>query len=395
VPWLIAAVGLALIGAGAWLMQTGVLESLAFVGVLALVAMMLGAFLRPAVRGAGPPLIVALTVTLIAVGVLFMVGAALDTSSDDEPISVLEWAAASLLIAVFFIAGAGCAWWMLKRMARRYEARRFSDAQLALGAYWGLVTLFMLGFTMLFAFQDRAPAAAEWIGLAMLLLWALWRLALRLAMRWARHGSAPPLGSLLLLRVFKPSNRSEAFMDRFLARWRFAAPTWLIAGPDLAGAFMEPDEFFAYVGRQLERRFIRDDGTLAERLAALDARRDPDGRFRVAEMFCSNTMWKAAVQAMLDRAGVVLLDLREFTEKRAGTRYELCEILRRADFGRVLVLTDEAGDAPRLRAAIDAAWREAGHPRGGTLRVLRVEQGTDAEMNGLFRAVAAAAAVPT
>jgi hypothetical protein len=47
----------------------------------------------------------------------------------------------------------------------------------------------------------------------------------------------------MLLRVFKPSERSEAFIDRFLARWRFAGPVWMIAGPDLAGAFMEPTNF--------------------------------------------------------------------------------------------------------------------------------------------------------
>ena len=51
--------------------------------------------------------------------------------------------------------------------------------------------------------------------------------------------SAPPRSPLLLLRVFKPSGRSEAFMDRFLARWRFAAPVWMIGGPDLAAEVID------------------------------------------------------------------------------------------------------------------------------------------------------------
>jgi hypothetical protein len=220
----------------------------------------------------------------------------------------------------------------------------------------------------------------------------VWRVVLGLAMRWAVRRAAPALPPLLLLRVFKPSNRSEAFIDRFLARWRFFAPTWMIAGPDLAGAFMEPDEFFAFISRRLAARFVRDGRSMQSRLEALAATRDPDGRLRVDEVFCSNTMWKPTVLALIERAGVVLLDLREYSEQRAGTRYELHELLRRAAFDRLLVLTDEAGDAPRLCASIDAAWREVGGTRDGRLKVLRVEHASDAEMEGLVRAVSALAA---
>src|SRR4030095_4651585 len=172
---------------------------------------------------------------------------------------------------------------MLLRISRRYGEKRFSELQLALGSYWGLITLFVLASVMLVSFEEKTGGTMEWVGLFVILLWVLWRPLQRLALRWAVRKAEPPHAPLLLLRVFKPSGRSEAFMDRFLARWRFAGPTWMIAGPDLAGALMEPDEFFAYLGRKMAPRYMAGAGQILERVAALDGARDPDGRFRVSE----------------------------------------------------------------------------------------------------------------
>jgi hypothetical protein len=202
----------------------------------------------------------------------------------------------------------------------------------------------------------------------------------------------------LLLRVFKPSARSEAFMDRFMARWRFVAPVWMIAGPDLAGAYMEPDEFFAFVDRSLHTRFITQPRQIPERLAALDNARDPDGRFRVNDLYCANTMWKATVLAMIDRAGVIVLDLREYTRQRAGTRFELRELLARAPLAKVILLVDERDSIDALREEIDGLWREVAAERlpapsgAPVLQVLTLGADSDAQLRGLVNAVAEAAA---
>jgi hypothetical protein len=166
----------------------------------------------------------------------------------------------------------------------------------------------------------------------------------------------------------------------------------MIGGPDLAGALMEPDEFFSYLRRTLAERFIRDASQIGERLAALDGVRDPDGRFRVSELFCSNTTWREAVLAMIERAGVILLDLREYTPNRAGTRYELQELLRRAPLERVLLLTDELGDAPQVKSAITEAWQAVGRRMGQTLRIVQLQHESGAELDGLFRVAAKSAA---
>ena len=122
----------------------------------------------------------------------------------------------------------------------------------------------------------------------------------------------------------------------------------------------------------------------------LDGGRDPDGRFRVSELFCANTTWKQTVLAMIEHAGEILLDLREYSASRAGTRYELQELLRRAPLERVLFLTDEAGDAPQLRAAISDAWQAVGRRADQTVQIVQLKSESDAALDGLFRLAARA-----
>jgi hypothetical protein len=238
---------------------------------------------------------------------------------------------------------------------------------------------------------------AEWVCVYIIVLWLLWRSTQSVALRRAVRTAEPSIGPLLFLRVFKPSRRSEEFTDRFFAYWRFAAPVWMIAGPDLTGAYMEPDEFFAYLKGRLRERFIANPDEAASRVEALDNARDPDGRFRVNEVLCSDTSWQPAVLQMMSRAGVILLDLREYSQQRKGTRFELTELLRRASLDRVLLLIDAKDDVSDFTREIESIWREVGGYRNdsadlGDLHILRFSKGSNTEMHGLFRATVHAAA---
>ena len=389
IAWWIVVAGSIALAAGLAMSGQGLIAALVVPLILTLLGLMLTAFLRPSVRGAGPPLVAAMIVAFLVFSAFSMIAVALDDGNSDESTWAEILTAIALLLAVSALS-LWVGWRMLLRISRRYVHKRFSELQLALGSYWGVLTLFILSAVMLLAFEEKTGAALEWVGLAVVILWLVWRVTQRLALLWAVRRAAPPRAPLLLLRVFKPSSRSEAFIDRFLARWRFAAPVWMIAGPDLAGALMEPDEFFAYLRRKLADRFISDAAQIPEKIAALDGGRDPDGRFRVSELFCANTTWQPTVLAMIERAGGILLDLREYSTSRAGTRYELQELLRRAPLERVLFLTDEAGDAPQLRAAIVEAWRAVGRRSGQTVRIVQLHDESDAELDGLFRIAAGA-----
>lgn len=401
--WAVAgAVALGFAAGLAWLAD-GWVAGAAIGAVLALVAALLAAFLRPAVRGAGPPLVAALTVALLAFSVGVAILVAFDDSADDTPITALDWSLAGVALLLLLAGAAWLARRLLLRLARRYADKRFSEMQLALGAYWGVLTAFTAAGVLMLSFDERTGASMEWVALVVVLVWGVWRVLQRVALWWARRGAPPALGALLMLRVFKPSDRSEVFTDRFLARWRFAAPVWMIAGADLAGAYMEPDEFFAFLGRRLHEHFIADATEVDVRVRSLDVARDPDARFRVSELFCSNSTWKATVLALMDRAGVVLLDLREYTPERAGTRFELEALLARVPLQRIVVIVDARDDLAPLREQIGAIWRRVapgaaapGVPGTAAPRLLLVQvgEGSGAEMRGLFTATAAAAAVP-
>jgi hypothetical protein len=383
--------------AGMLATRTGAVESTVAIAAMAAVSAMPLAFMRPDFRGAGPPLTLALTGGMLVFWILGAIAAAFDDSDPNAPTTAADIVILVVGLAVMLAIGGWVAWRLLLRQARRYADKRFSDLGLAHDAYWALITAFTAAAVLMISFEESTGGSMEWVALGVLLLWWLWRAALRRLVR-ALVRSAPPGGpSLLLLRVFKPSARSESFMDRLLARWRFVGPAWMIAGPDLAGAFMEPDEFFTWLRRRLHERFIARTDEVGARLAALDVARDPDGRFRVSELFCADGTWQAAVLALMDRADVVLLDLREYTPQRAGTHFELVQLLRRSDLRRVRVLIDARDDAQAVATAIRNAWREAARPAAAepaALALLTIGSGSEAELQALTQALAQAAQAP-
>ena len=361
------------------------------------IALLMSAFLRPSIRGAGLPLFAAGIVSWAVLTGMFAIALALEPQSEDADTSMAEVAVGVIALVLMLAAAVWCGWRTLMALAVWYQGKRFSDMQLALGSYWALLTAFVLGSVlrdpMLLMYSRWAPEA---VCVLVIALWLLWRCVESVALRRAVRNAVPSVGPLLFLRVFKPSRRSEEFTDRFFAYWRFAAPAWMIAGPDLTGAYMEPNEFFAYLRGRLRENFIADPDEAASRVGALDNARDPDGRFRVNELLCADTTWQPTVLQMIAHAGVILLDLREYSQQREGTRFELTELLRRAPFDKALLLIDAKDDIAHLTAEVQSIWREVGVYRRdiaapGELRVLRFSKGSNAEMHGLFRAAIKAA----
>src|SRR5262249_22229542 len=98
------------------------------------IALILSAFLRPAVRGAGGPLIIAAIVGWLVLTSMFAVILALP-----EPPDAVAIVALLMIIAT----AVWCGWLALIYLSNRYASKRFSDMQLALDVYWTLLTAFM------------------------------------------------------------------------------------------------------------------------------------------------------------------------------------------------------------------------------------------------------------
>jgi hypothetical protein len=195
--------------------------------------------------------------------------------------------------------------------------------------------------------------------------------------------AAPPV--LLVLRVFKQDANVSALFEDVVERWRAVGNTVLIAGTDLVDQTLDAADLFDFIDGRLAARFVRSAREVPQRLAAFDWAPDAEGRYRVNECYCQDSTWQAALAALVQRADLVLMDLRGFQAHNAGCRLELGVVARAARVQRVVVLTDPSTDLVTARSDAAAApdgrfvWVELGAKttrRSAARRVIAALAGT-------------------
>ena len=245
----------------------------------------------------------------------------------------------------FMLAGAALAWWPVQRFARRlarlYADKQVSDLMVVFSAAWVL----NLSFD---ALGGKPLVLAAWLWIP---------LALALLSRPQRQADARP-PTLLVLRVFRQEAKVSALFDDVVERWRASGNTVLIAGTDLVDQTLDATDLFDFLDGRLAARFIRSSSEVPARLAALDWLPDADGRWRVNECYCHDSTWQVALAALVDRADLVLMDLRGFAAHNAGCRFELGVLARAAHLQTAVVLTDASTDL--ATAIADAAAAPGG-----------------------------------
>jgi hypothetical protein len=242
------------------------------------------------------------------------------------------------------------AWWRLKRLALGYEAKRFSDAQLLARTWWLLIValdaielISVRGASALVPVLGASAASVAMFG--PLLAWTLKR---------AAAGPRPPARTLLVLRVFGDTARSEALFDWLAARWRWFGPVTMIAAPDVVARTVDPGDFLRFASGDIASTFVTTQADLDRRLAAIDVAPDPDGRYRVNEFCCRDSSWQATVVQLIECADAVVMDLRGFGPGRAGCEFELGELARRRRPRQVVLLVDASTDRARLDPLLGA-----------------------------------------
>jgi hypothetical protein len=243
---------------------------------------------------------------------------------------------------LFALGGVALGWWPVRIfarwLARLYAAKKVSDLMVIFSAAWAL----NIGFDALGS--PLVLVALLWIPLA---LWWLGR----------RRAAAITPPTLLVLRVFKQEQKVGAVFDDVIERWRASGNTVLIAGTDLVDQTLDATDLFDYLDGRLAARFIRSPGEVSARLATFDWLPDADGRWRVNECYCHDSTWQVALAALVDRADLVLMDLRGFAAHNAGCRFELGVLARAAHLQTAVVLTDPSTDLATARADTAAAPR--------------------------------------
>jgi hypothetical protein len=332
-------------------------------------------FLNRRIRSIGPLLLVMMLIAVIGahVGFLIMHAEAVQrllatvAIATGTPVVGLFYGVQLFGFALFLVPG----WQVAAWLRRRYEAKRTSDQMITFDAIWLLMSLLECSGLA----WERG--AFGWLGL---LAFGAYRLVVVQGMKpLERSARAQCNARLLLLRVFGAQRRSERLFDLFGARWRYRGSIQLIGGTDLATTTLEPHEFLDFLSGRLAQNFIHDRQDLESRLAALDLRPDPDGRFRVNEFFCDGGAWQMTVARLMGRSDLVLMDLRGFSARNEGCIFELQALIDSVPVERLILLIDGTTEFAALRRTLIELWQgmsaaspNAGPPRA-TLQFLEVQ----------------------
>lgn len=271
------------------------------------------------------------------------------------------------------------AWWRLRALARGYEAKRFSDAQLLARTWWAL----MVALDAIELISSRGAGVALPVFAVSALSVLLYGPLLGLALERAAAGPRAPPRTLLVLRVFGDAARSEALFDRIAARWRWFGPVTLIAAPDVVARTVDPGDFLRFAAGDMASTFVTSQADLARRLATLDTVPDPDGRFRINDFCCNDSTWRATVVQLIERADAVVMDLRGYAAQRAGCSFELGELARRRRPGQVVLLADASTDRAFLEPLLGSGAQR--------LPLLDLARGGGRDLDAAFARLLAAA----
>jgi hypothetical protein len=291
-------------------------------------------------------------------------------------------AALATIWAVALTVSAFVAWFGLKSIARRYRGKRSSDQMFLFDSLWLSASIYVCVALM-------NHTSGYLLGL---LPFALYKLVVRYGLRPLATGQEPRRNArLLFLRVFGSPGRSEKLFDLLSARWRCAGSIQLISATDVARVRFEPDEFLDFLGGRLASGYIRSDVDLDRRLADLDLRTDPDGRYRINEFFCHVDTWQRTVKRLMAQSDVVAMDLRAFTASRAGVIFELGALIDILPISRVALLVDQTTDEPLLRRILSDRWLNMSPDspnaltRSATARIIDLAGGYPAAVGRLLR----------
>jgi hypothetical protein len=244
------------------------------------------------------------------------------------------------------------AWLALSWVKRAYLAKVISDRSLTLDAFW-------IFFAICYAMQWTVQGA-PWL-LTGVLAFVAYRITLAAAQSLARRCSPPlaPCG-LIFLRVFSLGPKSNALFDTLAKYWRRIGSMQLITGPDIAHSTVQPHQLLDFLTGRLDRHFINDTRSLETRLDLIDRDPDRDGWYRINNFFCRNETWKAVLAQLVRQGDVVLMDLRSFSARNAGSEHELRHLIEFVPLVRCVFIVDRTTDIAYLRSVLDEAWRLIG-----------------------------------
>ena len=255
-----------------------------------------------------------------------------------------------LVEATDFILVALVGWLALQLLKWLYLHKRQSDHSLTLDP-----------ILLAFAFINSATLFFHnpWWLLSGLIAFGVYKIVTWIGFAWLNHNRRKTNGvRLLILRVFSLGKRSDQLYSAIAKAWRYVGNLRFITGPDLATSTVEPHNFLDFVSGRLRHRFIDSAERLEHRIADADIFPDLDGRYRILDFFCYDNTWKMVLTRLAKDSDVILMDLRQFSEKHAGCIFEIHELTNNVLLDRVVFIIDKTTDKNFLRNSIEDFFKQ-------------------------------------
>jgi hypothetical protein len=243
------------------------------------------------------------------------------------------------------------AWWLFVRFVHFRANGHLPDEVFHYAFGW-------LGLTVLLT-RYAGTVAWPW---AVLVFVGFGVTLLGLLRRLRRRADARVPKRLLLLRPFSDGRLRSRLLDALDDSWRRIGTLDLVVGGDLAVRTVSGPVLESMLLGTVRRHFLRNVDEVAGRLGGLPRRAALDGRFPLNEVHCDPAVWQAAVTALADGAGVVLMDLRGMRARNHGALFELRMVVQRVALPRIVLLADRRTDERALAQVAEEAWRARPDP---------------------------------
>ncbi len=201
----------------------------------------------------------------------------------------------------------------------------------------------------------------------------------------------PPL-RIAYLRLFENQPRTRTFIQsawrefgyvHFLRSAAAVTPAELRStkqSGNIASLFVSSrDQLITELNRQIDRPCPKGRGKFTQISATSIRVRDRFGSYPIRPVLCHGSFWQSAVDELLERVDLVVLDVSGYTDKNAGTRYELQRVIDRVPIERVSFLADPYSKKRFLTSELHAAWSQMapGSPNAGHQPKIAVVTVTD------------------
>jgi hypothetical protein len=229
------------------------------------------------------------------------------------------------------------------------DIRSDSGLTLLIG-FWRLLILLEVPFLFLWI-----PWLQPYFATAALLLLVLqWIWMDRAALGLMRELPVPEPHRLLILRVFGSPDFDD--LVELIGPWKRVGMIEHLEGFDTVGT--NPEVRKAVESDEIDRAIAMDMEQVRAQMAMATSETDQDLLFRRHSFQCSMNTWEEGIQAMMDRADVIVMDLSSFSEKNQGSAWELGQLLNRVPLNRVTVLINQSTEIDGVRRILDAKAME-------------------------------------